>query len=90
MDKILPRRPIDNQLGEFLLVLFPAREDAEWIESINEDTLEHIFNLFQTNGNISFPHLQNDIEEALIYLVSQIVAIGLSPLVRKRIPHTKR
>ncbi|MDD4975231.1 MAG: hypothetical protein PHY93_12810 [Bacteriovorax sp.] len=89
MDKILPRRPIDNQLGEFLLVLFPDREDAEWIESIDEDTLEQIFNIFQTNENISFPHLQNDIEEALIYLVSQIVAIGLSPLVRKRIPHTQ-
>ncbi|MBC7539468.1 MAG: hypothetical protein H7281_11655 [Bacteriovorax sp.] len=89
MDKILPRKPINNQLGELLLVLFPDKEDAEWIESIDEKTLELIFDLFQSNEHISFPHLQSDIEEALIYLVSQIVAIGLSPLVRKRIPHTK-
>lgn len=89
MDKILPRKPIDNQLGELLLVLFPDKEDAEWIESIDESTLEKIFELFRINDHISFPHLQSDIEEALIYLVSQVVAIGLSPLVRKRIPHTK-
>lgn len=89
MDKILPRRPIDNQLGELLLVLFPDKEDAEWIESIDDNTLEKIFDLFHSSEYPNFPHLRSDIEEALIYLVSQVVAIGLSPLVRKRIPHTK-
>ncbi|MDO9182933.1 MAG: hypothetical protein Q7U04_11025 [Bacteriovorax sp.] len=89
MDKVLPRKPIGNQLGELLLNLFPEKQDTLWIASIDEVTLDKIFELFTEDNKIHFPHLLNDIEESLIYLVSQIVAIGLSPLIRKRIPHSK-
>ena len=89
MDKFLPRKPINNQLGELLLVIFPDIQDAEWIESIDAITLNKLFNLFNKNNLFEFPHLESDIEEALIFLISQIVAIGLSSIVRNRIPHTK-
>jgi site-specific recombinase len=90
MDRVLPSEPIGNQLGNLLLQLFPTEKDARWIETIDEQSLEKIFALFSPEtGQKNFPHLESDIEESMIYLVSQIVAIGLSPLVRKRIPHRK-
>ncbi len=87
-EKILPKRPIGHQLSELMIALFPDEEDALWLKSLDEATLEKITALFNIDkGN--YPHLKSDIEEALIYLISQIVAIGLSPGIRKRIPHKK-
>lgn len=89
MAKILPQKTINNQLGELILILFPDILDSEWMKAIDVSTLEKIFQLFQSEDQKVFPHLESDTEEALIYLVSQSVAIGLSPLIRKRIPHAK-
>lgn len=89
MNKVLPEKPINNQLGEFLLTLFPQKDNDIWIKNIDPDTLEQLFELFTDNNKLQYPKLKSDIEEALIYLISQIVAIGLSPLVRSRIPHRR-
>lgn len=87
-EKILPKKPIGHQLSELMITLFPDEEDVQWLKSLDEQTLEKLTTLFDTN-NESYPHLKSDIEEALIYLISQIVAIGLSPGIRKRIPHKR-
>lgn len=89
MAKILPNKAIENQLGELLLAIFPEKDDAMWLTTLDHQTLTQLFKLFQSDEESTFPHLENDIEEALIYLTSQIIGIGLSPLVRKRIPHAK-
>jgi site-specific recombinase len=86
--KILPKKPIGHQLSELMTTLFPDEEDVLWIKSLDETTLSRITSLFDGKGS-SYPHLQSDIEDSLIYLTSQIVAIGLSPGIRKRIPHKK-
>ncbi len=86
--KILPKKPIGHQLSELMTSLFPDEEDVMWLKSLDEQTLEKITELFGKGPN-NFPHLKSDIEESLIYLISQIVAIGLSPGIRKRIPHKK-
>lgn len=86
--KILPKKPIGHQLSELMTTLFPSEDDVIWINSLDEATLEKILTLFG-GDNAHFPHLKSDIEDALIYLISQIVAIGLSPGIRKRIPHKK-
>lgn len=84
--KILPKKPIGHQLSELMITLFPDEEDVLWLKSLDEATLEKLTSLL---SNDSYPHLKSDMEEALIYLISQIVAIGLSPGIRKRIPHKK-
>lgn len=89
ISKILPKKPIGYQLSELLTTLFPTENDARWIKAIDDTTLDKISLLLNSQGKNTYPHLRNDIEESLLYLVSQVVAIGLSPGIRKRIPHKK-
>lgn len=86
--KVLPKKPIGHQLSELMITLFPDEDDVQWLKSLDEATLEKLTTLLNTD-NETYPHLKSDMEEALIYLISQIVAIGLSPGIRKRIPHKK-
>ncbi|MBY0412775.1 MAG: site-specific recombinase, partial [Bdellovibrionales bacterium] len=86
--KILPKKPIGHQLSELMTSLFPDEEDALWIKTLDDTILEKISTLFGGSKEI-YPHLKSDIEDSLIYLTSQTVAIGLSPGIRKRIPHKK-
>lgn len=86
--KVLPKKPIGHQLSELMITLFPDEEDVLWLKSLDEATLDKLLSLFG-DGNNNYPHLENDIEDSLIYLTSQIVAIGLGPGIRKRIPHKK-
>lgn len=86
--KVLPKKPIGHQLSELMTNLFPDEEDVMWLKSLDEATLEKLTDLIGKDTT-NFPHLRSDIEESLIYLISQIVAVGLSPGIRKRIPHKK-
>ena len=86
--KFLPKKPIGHQLSELMITLFPEEEDVIWLKSLDEAMLDKIIALFG-NGKNNYPHLKSDMEDSLIYLTSQIVAIGLSPGIRKRIPHKK-
>ncbi len=86
--KFLPKKPIGHQLSELMITLFPDEEDVVWLKSLDEATVDKIIDLFGEKNN-SFPHLSSDMEDSLIYLTSQVVAIGLSPGIRKRIPHKK-
>lgn len=87
--KILPKKPIGHQLSELMTTLFPDEEDVLWLKSLDENILDKFIALMDDSQETTYPHLQNDIEDSLIYLISQIVAIGLSPGIRKRIPHKK-
>ncbi|MBC7713501.1 MAG: hypothetical protein H7177_09185 [Rhizobacter sp.] len=86
--KLLPKKPIGHQLSELMITLFPEEEDVVWLRSLDEETMEKLISLFGHDQN-NFPHLKSDMEDSLMYLTSQIVAIGLSPGIRKRIPHKK-
>lgn len=85
--KILPKKPIGHQLSELMTTLFPDEEDVHWLRSLDETTLDKFTELFGDQDD--YPHLKSDMEDSLIYLISQIVAIGLGPGIRKRIPHKK-
>ena len=89
--KILPRRPIGNQLSELMITLFPDEADVEWLKALDQYCLERLPELFEVELKEEqiYGRLKNDIDDSLIYLVSQITAIGLSPAIRKRIPHRK-
>ncbi|MEA9355387.1 hypothetical protein SHI21_04210 [Bacteriovorax sp. PP10] len=85
--KILPKKPIGHQLSELMITLFPDESDVHWLKSLDEATLNKFTELFGDQDD--YPHLKSDMEDSLIYLISQIVAIGLGPGIRKRIPHKK-
>ena len=84
--KILPSKPIGNQLSELMMGMFPDESDVEHLKSLDEESLAKLPELFERKD---FLRLRNDIDDSLIYLISQITAIGLSPAIRKRIPHKK-
>lgn len=85
--KFLPKKPIGHQLSELMITLFPDEADVLWIKSLDLATLDKLTELFGDQDD--YPHLKSDMEDSLIYLISQIVAIGLGPGIRKRIPHKK-
>lgn len=85
--KVLPKKPIGHQLSELMITLFPDEADVFWLKSLDETTLNKLTELFGEQSE--YPHLKSDMEDSLIYLISQIVAIGLGPGIRKRIPHKK-
>ncbi len=88
LTKILPKKSIGSQLSELMPALFPTEEDSFWLRNLDDLTIHKLLQLFGV-GNNNYPHIQSDLEESLIYLTSQIVALGLSPGIRKRIPHKK-
>jgi site-specific recombinase len=87
-EKILPKNPIGNQLSELMITLFPDEKDVFWLKSLDNEIIDKIIALFGNNQDF-FPYLKIDMEDSLIYLTSQIAAIGLGPGIRKRIPHKR-
>jgi site-specific recombinase len=73
----LPNRPLIQDSGLLLIQLFPAGTD---FEALNKADLDPWIKLLAQ----SMRHLQVDIEEALIFLASQIRATSLHPSIRKR------
>lgn len=88
--KILPTPPLDHELGYLFWELFPDKNDAQWLASIDNGTFEKIVALFQYEVDVSegqWNRLQVDLEDALVYMVIQVRAIGLSPAIRSRLGH---
>lgn len=86
--KMLPTPPLDSELGYLLWALFPKSTDPEWISAIDNDTFEKLIELFGyevTTEELDWNRLGADMEDALMYLVIQVRAIGLSPAIRRRL-----
>lgn len=85
--KVLPTPPLDHELGYLFWALFPENDDPLWVASIDNVTFERIVELFNFNVQESesgWNLLKQDIEDALLYLVIQIRAIGLTPAINHR------
>lgn len=88
MMKILPTPPLDHELGYLFWALFPEPEDAAWVSAIDAMTFEKLVELFNYevgSEEKDWNRFQLDLEDALVYLVIQVRAIGLSPAVRYRL-----
>lgn len=85
--KIMPKRPVSEGGIRVLPELFPDREDFEWFASIPEDLMQKLIDLilFEKQETDSFTSMINDIQEALLILTSQVMAIGMSYQIRRRI-----
>lgn len=80
---ILPRPPTQQDLSTLFTAMFPEPEDAEWLLGLDQDTLLRMWKVCADDG-ISHSYWQQ-IDEALLYLVTMVVSVGVSPAFRERL-----
>jgi site-specific recombinase len=81
--RLLPRQLSANQLPNLFAALFPSLEDAAWLLELEPALLERFLKLASDDG-IAHTYWQQ-IEEALTYLTTVVVADGISPAFRQRL-----
>jgi len=81
--KLLPRAPANMDLSALFTAMFPKPADAEWLRGLDRDILLRIWKLAADDG-IAHGYRQQ-IDEALTYLVTLVIAVGISPEFRQRL-----
>lgn len=90
MMKILPQQSLDEDLATLFAAMFPDKRDHLWIKSIDALTFKRIIDIFNfevDSAETGWNRLNNEMEDALTYLVIQCRAIGLAPQILKRLEH---
>ncbi|WP_292934155.1 site-specific recombinase [Noviherbaspirillum sp.] len=83
---MLPKAPSRRDLSALFTAMFPDPSDADWLIGLDHKTLARVWKLCADDG-IAHNFVQQ-IDEALTYLVSMIIAVGISPEFRQRLePH---
>jgi site-specific recombinase len=84
--RFMPQTPATNDLAELFGLLFTQDSDADWLDQIDDGTLERIARLFtQAAPEPGAPGSSAPFFQALIFLAAQISAVGGSNIVRRRI-----
>ncbi|MBB3213280.1 site-specific recombinase [Herbaspirillum sp. Sphag1AN] len=84
--RILPRHLSPSELPNLFAAMFPAIDDAQWLLVLDAQLLDRAWKLAADDG-ISHTYWQQT-EEALVYLMTLVVADGISPAFRQRLdPH---
>ncbi|GAB3543578.1 site-specific recombinase [Noviherbaspirillum agri] len=80
---VLPRALVQTDLSLLFAAMFPQPSDAVWLTELDHTTLVRLWKLCADDG---IAHkLQQQIDEALTYLTSMIIAVGISPDFRQRL-----
>lgn len=85
MTSLLPDRPIGNKTSYFLVNLLSEESDIIWLTHLEEGVVEKIIH-FATEDGTDYINFHQDLEDSLMYLISNVVSLGLSPEIRKRMP----
>lgn len=80
---LLPKPVTQHDLSALFTAMFPAKEDAGCLLELDDETLARVARLCIDDG-IAHAYLKQ-IDEALIYLASTIVAVGVTPEFRQRL-----
>lgn len=80
--RVLPVQP-DRDLSALFAAMFPESEDADWLLELDQNTLSRLWKLC-ADHSIAHKYRQQ-IDEALVYLVTMIVAVGVSQDFRQRL-----
>jgi len=80
---ILPRPVGDCDLSLLFTAMFPERSDAEWLLGLDHRTLARLWKLCGDDG-IAHAYRQQ-IDEAMLYLVTMVISVGISPAFRRRL-----
>ncbi|WP_161993178.1 site-specific recombinase [Lacisediminimonas profundi] len=80
---VLPGTLVPGDLSALLLAMFPDAKDERWLRSLDAGTRRRLWKLIADDG---IGHsLQQQIDEALHFLVNAVVATGIGPEVRQRL-----
>ncbi|CAN5359264.1 site-specific recombinase [soil metagenome] len=86
LTELLPRPPAHRDLSRLFTTMFPDPADAEWLRDLDGDTLAQLWKLCADEDITHNFHRQ--VDEALLYLVTMIVATGIGPDFKQRLdPH---
>lgn len=80
---ILPRSLGQCDLSSLFTAMFPDQSDAEWLLGIDQKTLSRLWKLGADDG-IAHGYRQQ-IDEAILYLVTMVISVGISPAFRQRL-----
>jgi site-specific recombinase len=80
---ILPRPIGDCDLSMLFTAMFPEQSDAEWLLGLDQKTLTRLWKLCGDDG-IAHGYRQQ-IDEAMLYLVTMVISVGISPAFRQRL-----
>jgi site-specific recombinase len=80
---LLPKAPAQLDLSALFVAMFSEQADADWLLSLDQITLSRIWKLCADDG---IAHtFRQQMDEALIYLVTVILSVGISPPFRQRL-----
>ncbi|RJF98025.1 site-specific recombinase [Noviherbaspirillum saxi] len=79
----LPRPPGQQDLSTLFTAMFPRAADADWLLGLEQEDLTRIWKLCADDA-ITHNYRQQ-IDEALTYLTSMIIAVGISSEFRQRL-----
>lgn len=80
---ILPKPPAQLDLSMLFTAMFPEPSDADWLLGLDRKTLSRVWKLCADRA-IAHAY-QQQIDEALLYLVTSIVSVGVGPAFRQRL-----
>src|SRR5690606_4838334 len=77
-------RPVGQQdLSTLFTAMFPDESDAEWLLELDHKTLTRLWKL---GGDDGIAHgYRQQIDEAMLYLVTMVISVGISPAFRQRL-----
>jgi site-specific recombinase len=79
----LPRPVGECDLSTLFTAMFPDRSDADWLLELDHKTLLRLWKLVGDDG-IAHSYRQQ-IDEAMLYLVTMVISVGISPAFRQRL-----
>ncbi|WP_211441678.1 site-specific recombinase [Collimonas humicola] len=79
----LPKPPFEADLSALFTVLFPTPEDAGWLLALDRHSVAQLWKLMADDGIAH--NYQQQIDEALIYLATMVLADGISKAFRQKL-----
>lgn len=79
----LPKPPFEADLSALFTVLFPTPEDADWLLALDRHSVAQLWKLMADDGIAH--NYQQQIDEALIYLATMVLADGISKAFRQKL-----
>lgn len=82
--KLILPRPIGQQdLSTLFTAMFPLESDAAWLLELDDNTMSRLWKL---GGDDGIAHgYRQQIDEAMLYLVTMVISVGISPAFRQRL-----
>jgi site-specific recombinase len=82
-NRIMPKALVQTDTTTLFMAMFPDPEDAQWLLELDDATLGRLWRLVADEG-VSHMYWQQ-VDDALLFLMTDVVAEGISPAFRHRL-----